>query len=270
MPGTGGSNKDLASGPNGYFIAEIILLTIEWLGTIDYLAAWDQQKILVAEREQDSSLDDHLLLLEHPPTYTLGRHGRIENLLLDETTRRQKGIALHRVDRGGDITYHGPGQLVGYPILYLERYYGRGIGRIRRYITDLEEMLISLLAVFDISARRLQDHRGVWVETEQGLDKIAAVGIRVNAKGISSHGFALNVNPDLNYFKGIIPCGISDHGVTTMSQILGQSLSPAELLPHIRKAFSTIFDVETNSVGEWPEPSGNGEYKPKKVVSCLE
>ena len=223
------------------------MLIIEWAGQVNYLDAWDRQKDLVTQRESTAGLDDHLLLLEHPPTYTLGRHGRSENLLLDEATLKQRGIAVHRVDRGGDITYHGPGQLVGYPILNLERYYGRGIGRIRRYISNLETMLIRVVAAFGIKARLLEGHRGVWVDTETGTNKIAAVGVRVTGKGISSHGFALNVNPDMSYFTGIVPCGIADHGVTSMAEIMGEPLSVTQLLPHIRDNFSQVFDVEIRS-----------------------
>ena len=217
------------------------MLTTDWAGQVNYLAAWDWQKELVTQREQDPNLDDYLLLLEHPPTYTLGRHGRIENLLLDEETLQQRGIAVHRVDRGGDITYHGPGQLVGYPILYLEHYYGRGIGRIRAYVTDLEAMLIKVVDSFGIRARRLDGHRGVWVESKEDIKKIAAVGIHVTAKGISSHGFALNVNPDLDYFRGIVPCGITDHGVTSMAEILGEPITIAQVLPQVKEIFSEMF-----------------------------
>lgn len=228
------------------------MLAIEWAGQVDYLTAWDRQKELVRLREISPYLDDHLLLLEHPPTYTLGRHGHMENLLLDESELQERGIALYRVDRGGDITYHGPGQLVGYPILYLERYYGRGIGRIRSYVASLEQIIVRVLEIFDIKGRCLEGHRGVWVETGNGLDKIAAVGVRVTGKGISSHGFALNVNPDLDYFSGIVPCGISDHGVISMAAILDRPLSLEEVIPLVSAAFHQEFAIAepTNVVGD--------------------
>jgi lipoyl(octanoyl) transferase len=240
------------------------LLLVEWAGQVNYLKAWDRQKELVAERENTPDLDDYLLLLEHPPTYTLGRHGRLENLLLDEKALMERGIAYHQVDRGGDITYHGPGQLVGYPILYLERYYGRGIGRIRSYISDLEALLIQVVAAFGIQAHRLEGHPGAWVDSPSGISKIAAVGIRVTAKGISSHGFALNVNPEMGYFDGIVPCGIVDHGVTSMAEILGEPVTISKVIPHLREYFSQIFNVETmdtspqietkqNETGEIPQ-----------------
>jgi len=223
-------------------------IDVAWLGQVDYLAAWEQQEALVAERIADPALVGKLLLLEHPPTYTLGRNGRLENLLLSEEELAAHGIAFYQVDRGGDITYHGPGQLVGYPILSLKRVYDEpGLGMVRRYVTDLEEMLIQTLVQFDITAQRFAGNRGVWVETANGLAKIAAIGVRIQRGGITSHGFALNVNPDLTYFGNIIPCGIQDHGVVSIAQLLGRPLSVVEVLPHIITAFSTVFGVQTNS-----------------------
>ena len=222
----------------------------EWLGQIDYLAAWEQQKALVAERIARPGLSGKLLLLEHPPTYTLGRNGRLENLLLAEADLAARGIAFYQVDRGGDITFHGPGQLVGYPIVSLKQIYvQQGLGLVQRYVTDLEEVLIQTLHQFKIIAQRFAGHRGVWVETKNGLAKIAAIGVRIQRGGITSHGFALNVNPNLTYFDNIIPCGIEDHGVVSMAQILERPLTIADLLPHIITAFSTVFQVQTN-VGE--------------------
>ncbi len=220
------------------------MLEIEWVGRIDYERAWKWQKALVAEREQGPGLDDKLLLLEHPPTYTLGRHGQLENLLLDQNTLDDMGFAVHRVDRGGDITYHGPGQLVGYPILDLKRIYGAGIGRIRKYVTDLETILIELLKSFSINGQRFAGHRGVWVATNSGVRKIAAIGIHVTAKGISSHGFALNVNPNLEHFSGIVPCGIQDYGVTSMTEILGVRLKVEEVYPSVIDTFTNTMSLE--------------------------
>ncbi|GJM41564.1 MAG: octanoyltransferase [Ardenticatenaceae bacterium] len=222
----------------------------EWLGQIDYLAAWEQQKALVAERIAEPDLTGKLLLLEHPPTYTLGRNGRLQNLLLNEDELATRGIAFYQVDRGGDITFHGPGQLVGYPIVSLKQVYvQQGFGLVQRYVTDLEEVLIRTVRQFNIDAQRFAGHRGVWVETKNGLAKIAAIGVRIQRGGITSHGFALNVNPNLTYFDNIIPCGIEDHGVVSMAQILERPLTIADLLPHIITAFSTVFQVQTN-VGE--------------------
>jgi lipoyl(octanoyl) transferase len=224
-------------------------LDIEYLGQIDYAAAWDKQKELVAARSDDPELPQKLLLLEHPHTYTLGRHGGASNLIFDQETRDQWGISLYHVDRGGDVTYHGPGQLVGYPILYLGKQYGRGIGRIRAYVSDLERVLIRTLAAFDLDARRLDGFRGVWMEGEGELAKIAAIGVYVNKFGISSHGFALNVQPDLAYFSGIIPCGIADHGVTSMSEMLGRDVTIDEVLPPLLESFSTVFNLAIQPEG---------------------
>lgn len=225
------------------------MLEVEWAGRLDYLSAWDWQKRLVVERELAPELDDMLLLLEHPPTYTLGRHGRSENLLLDQATLDELGFTVHRVDRGGDITYHGPGQLVGYPILNLKRLYGAGIGRIRQYVTHLEEMLIQVLQEYTIDGERFEGHRGVWVATEEGMKKVAAIGIHVTANGISSHGFALNVDPNLDHFNGIIPCGIQEFGVTSMSEILGRSLQVTDVYPRVIKALGRAMSLEINYEG---------------------
>jgi len=225
------------------------MLDIKWAGRLDYKSAWDWQKKLVAERDLTPELYDKLLLLEHPPTYTLGRHGSLENLLLDQATLDELGFTVHHVDRGGDITYHGPGQLVGYPILNLKRLYGAGIGRIRQYVNSLEDMLIQVLENYAIEGERFEGHRGVWVATEQGMKKVAAIGIHVTAKGISSHGFALNVNPDLGHFSGIIPCGIQNFGVTSMTEILGTPLQVTDVYPRVIHAFDKVMALEINFEG---------------------
>ena len=227
-------------------------IDVDWLGQVDYLTAWEQQKSLVAERMADSTLTDKLLMLEHPPTYTLVRNGRLKNLLINNDELTERGIAFYRVDRGGDITYHGPGQLVGYPILSLNRIYNQpGLGMVRRYVTDLEEVIIQTLAHFGILAQRFAGNRGVWVETANGLDKIAAIGVRIQRGGLTSHGFALNVHPDLTYFDNIIPCGIQEHGVVSMAQVLERPLTISDVLPHIITAFSTVFQVQTNKGEAW-------------------
>ncbi len=219
-------------------------IDIEWHGRVAYQVAWDWQKRLVAERKVEPMLPGKLLLLEHPPTYTLGRNGRLENLLLSEKALVDWGIGLFQVERGGDITYHGPGQLVGYPILNLRQVYaGFGLGRVRHYVTDLEAVLIETLAEFGINGCRHDEHRGVWVETASGLSKIAALGVRISG-GISSHGFALNVAPDLDYFSGIIPCGIEEHGVTSMANQLGRNITIDEVLPVLTAVFETIFTTQ--------------------------
>ncbi len=221
------------------------MIEVEWAGQVAYDVAWDWQKSLVAERTESPDLVDKLLLLEHPHTYTLGRRGKMENLLWNEATLAEKGVSVHRVDRGGDITYHGPGQLVGYPILNLEHLGRYGLSRIRAYVHDIEEMLIQAIAPFGIAGRRYDGFTGVWVDTPDGLEKIAAIGVYINNRGITSHGFALNVAPDLSYFSGIVPCGIADHGVTSMEKVLGSPFRTTDLIPHVITAFGQVFQVKT-------------------------
>lgn len=221
------------------------MVEVEWAGQVNYDVAWDWQKSLVAERTESPDLVDKLLLLEHPHTYTLGRRGKMENLLWDEAVLAEKGVTVHRVDRGGDITYHGPGQLVGYPILNLTHLGRYGLSRIRAYVHDLEEMLIQAIAPLGITSQRYDGFTGVWVDTPNELEKIAAIGVYINNRGITSHGFALNVATDLSYFSGIVPCGIADHGVTSMEKVLATSLHTTDLIPHIITAFEQVFQVKT-------------------------
>lgn len=221
------------------------MVEVEWAGQVDYDVAWDWQKSLVAERTESSDLADKLLLLEHPHTYTLGRRGKMENLLWDEATLTKRGVSVHRVDRGGDITYHGPGQLVGYPILNLEHLGRYGLSRIKAYVHDIEEMLIQAVAPLGIAGQRYDGFTGVWVDTPNGLEKIAAIGVYINNRGITSHGFALNVATDLSYFSGIVPCGITDHEVTSMEKVLGSPFLTTDLIPYVITAFEQVFQVET-------------------------
>ena len=221
----------------------------DFRGRIDYGAAWDLQKDLVAQRMAELGLAHQLLLLEHPHTYTLGRHADESNLLFNDAQLAQKGISVFHVDRGGDITYHGPGQLVGYPIMYLERLYGRGLGRTRQYVTAIEQTLLNTLHHFGIPADRFEGFRGVWVDGVNGLNKLAAIGVYVNKAGLSSHGFALNVHTDLSYFDGIVPCGIDDHGVTSMSVELGRSVTFDEVLPVLIQQFSVVFQLQAQPEG---------------------
>jgi lipoyl(octanoyl) transferase len=224
-------------------------MEVEWLGQVAYDVAWAWQKALVAERAQSPALADKLLLLEHPPTYTLGRNGRLQNLLLNETELAQQGITFHHVDRGGDITYHGPGQLVGYPILNLKRLYAHsGLGYVRKYVHSLEEMLIQVLAEFGLTGQRHTKHRGVWVQTDSALSKIAAIGVRIGKEGISSHGFALNVNPNLAHFDGIVPCGLAEYGVTSMAELLPEGVEMMAVVDCVTAVFPCIFPVEAKTL----------------------
>ena len=226
------------------------MVEVKWLGRVPYAQAWDLQRNLVAEK-RERALADQLLLLEHDPVYTLGRSGQEKNLLLDDVARRQAEIDLYWVDRGGDVTYHGPGQLVGYPILDIKEIHkAHGLPRpdLHLYLRQLEAVLIKTLAAYDLSGRRYAGYTGVWVDTPAGPRKIAAIGVKVNARGITSHGFALNIDPDLGHFAGIIPCGIAEHGVTSMARLINRSLTLADVLPVVVKAFAGVFQVETRFV----------------------
>ena len=227
------------------------MVEVEWIGQIDYMTALERQKELVAERASKPELNDKLLLLEHPPTYTLGKGGDIQHLLIQQTVLAQKGFSFYHVDRGGDITYHGPGQLVGYPVLHLKRLYrDRGLGDLdlHLYVNEIEEVLIQVLAEFGVTGWRYKGYTGVWVDSDSGPCKIAAIGIRVTSKGISSHGFALNVDPELSHFQNIIPCGIQEHGVASLSRLLNQPVNIQEVLSPVIKAFSRVFNVEVVSL----------------------
>lgn len=216
---------------------------VTWLGRMEYARAWERQKEIVARRAQAPG-PDRLLLLEHPPVYTLGRSALEDHLLWDEEERRRRGIALFHVDRGGDVTYHGPGQLVGYPLLDLKRLFRRQGHRrpdLHRYLRDVEEVIIQTLRSFEVRSRRYDGYTGVWVDTEQGPRKIAAIGVKVSSRGISSHGFALNVDPDLEHFAGIVPCGIREHGVASLAQLLGRQIAVTDVVAPLIDAFAQVF-----------------------------
>jgi lipoyl(octanoyl) transferase len=222
-------------------------LNIQWAAQMDYDTAWNWQKERVSQHQQNANLPDELLLLEHPPTYTLGRSGKLEHLLLTEEELEAGGFNLRWVDRGGDITYHGPGQLVGYPILNLRQLFARrGQERpdLHQYLRDLEEVLILTLAQFGLNGWRYPGYTGVWLDGRSGPEKIAAIGVRVSAKGISSHGFALNVNPNLEHFENIIPCGIREYQVTTLAKELSRPYASPDLLQPISEAFCQVFHYE--------------------------
>lgn len=220
---------------------------VEWLGRVDYLEAWELQKQLVAERAERPFLPHKLLLLEHPPTYTLGSSGKLTNLLVDEAALKAQNITFYHVNRGGDITYHGPGQLVGYPILNLKQVQGTERPDLQRYVRGIEEILIQTIGRFGIVGWRYPGYTGVWVETAVGPQKIAAIGIRVSSKGITSHGFALNVNTDLSYFEQIIPCGIKEHGVTSMEVVGKRPFAIADLLDPVVQSFNELFFTNCQS-----------------------
>jgi lipoyl(octanoyl) transferase len=208
------------------------VLQAAWLGRVAYSAAWAWQRELFLGR-LDGQIGDSLMLLEHPPTYTLGRRALEEDLVYDAVQRDAKGIEMFKVDRGGRATYHGPGQLVGYPIMALgERY------DVLAYLRKLEEALIRTCAELGVEARRDPEHTGVWV----GTNKIGAIGVKIT-RGITMHGFALNVSTDLSMFAGIVPCGIQDRWVTSIEAETGTKTSVKEASQLAADHLSTVFDV---------------------------
>lgn len=203
-------------------------------GRLDYQAAWDLQKELF-ERRLAGDIEDTLLLTEHPHTYTLGKSGQEENLIADEFALKRQGIKVFRIDRGGDITYHGPGQIVGYPILDLRNHYLD----VHRFLRDLEEVIIQTLADYKIAVSRVEGLTGVWVDGA----KVAAIGVKVT-RWITMHGFAFNVNTDLSYFGNIVPCGITDKPVTSMEKFLGRKLDYAEVEDIVCAKFGEVFEID--------------------------
>lgn len=204
------------------------------LGLIPYDKALKIQLDLLEKRKK-GEIEDTLLLLEHPPTFTIGRRGNMGNLLSAEEALRKEGITLEVISRGGDITFHGPGQLVGYPIMDLQN-----MGRdVHKYLRSLEEVLILSLKDFGIQARRIEDVTGVWVKWH----KIASIGVGVK-RWITYHGFALNVNTDLSYFDKIVPCGIPDVTMTSIQRWLARKdeIDMLEVEDSVIRAFSKIFD----------------------------
>lgn len=213
---------------------------VQWtyLGRTDYSLCWDLQQRLNAARREGSSCDS-LLLTEHNHVYTIGKTGNEHHLLAGREELKQRNIALVFNDRGGDITYHGPGQLVGYPILDLHGYYLD----LHRYLRDLEEVVIRTLAEYEISAGRLPGYTGVWV----GGEKICAIGIKTH-EWVTMHGFALNVSTDLSLFERIIPCGIFDRGVTSMGEILHREVPIEEVAGKVVEHFGRVFGCSMKRV----------------------
>jgi len=215
------------------------------LGRRGYQDVWDEQKRLAALRH-DNAIADTLLLLEHPPTLTLGRAAHPEHLLASPETLAQFGVTVLETDRGGDITYHGFGQLVGYPILNLQQ--APHCPDLHRYLRNIEEVLIRTLADFEVTAERFPGYTGVWVECDTSKPrKIAAIGIKCS-RWITMHGFALNVNPDLSHFDWIVPCGIREYSVTSMAEVLGKSLTIDVVMPSVIRHFGDVFRLEILTV----------------------
>lgn len=218
------------------------------LGQMDYQRAWDLQESLLQEAVRLKSHENtrgntshHLLFVEHPPVYTLGKSGKKENVLISDDEMEERHIQFFQTNRGGDITYHGPGQLVGYPILDLEKFY-TDIGK---YLRSLEEVIILTLADYGLKGERSAGETGVWLEPGVvGKErKICAMGVRCS-RWVTMHGFALNVQPDLDYFNNIIPCGIVDKQVTSLEKELGVAPAMDEVKHRLKKNFQKVFDVE--------------------------
>ena len=203
------------------------------LGLIEYNAAYSIQKELVAKRIR-GEVPDTLILLEHEPVITVGRSGSLNNIHISEETRLKEKIALFKINRGGGVTYHGPGQLVGYPILNLNGY-GRDI---HKFLRLLEEVIIKVLAEYGLEALRVPGLTGVWV----GQKKIASIGVGVR-KWVSFHGFSLNVAPDMKHFSYINPCGLDDDRMTSMKELLGREICVDDVREKVVKNFSEVFGV---------------------------
>ena len=209
-------------------------LLVRHLGRVPYAEGLQIQEELVAER-QAGRIVDVLLLLEHDTVFTMGRNARAENVLLSAEALQARGFQIFETGRGGDVTHHGPGQVVGYPILELppER------RDVHRYVRDLEEVMIRACADYGITAGRIAGKTGTWVGTE----KVGAIGVRI-ARWVTSHGFALNVANDLEPFALIVPCGIRDHGVTSLSRLLGREIAVTEAAARLAAHVAAVFDLE--------------------------
>lgn len=226
-------------------------VTLQELGLKDYKETWDyqeslfkgilDQKIRNRREERTDPTSNYLLFVEHPHVYTLGKSGDKSNLLIDEEQLKQKNAAFYKINRGGDITYHGPGQIVGYPILDLENFFSD----IHKYLRLLEEVIILTLAEYGVKAERSPGETGVWLDVGTPFArKICAMGVRAS-RWVTMHGFAFNVNADLGYFDNIVPCGIKGKAVTSLNVELGvPEFSAEEIKEKIKKHFTALFEAE--------------------------
>ena len=214
------------------------------LGLMGYAEAWALQQRAVAARKT-GAIEDVLLLCEHPHVITQGRNGKQENLLASQHVLRQKGVEFHATNRGGDITYHGPGQIVGYPILNL--------GAIRRdvvwYVRMLEEAMIQATAELGVAAKRVEGKTGIWVRNGNAEEKLGAIGVHIS-RWVTSHGFAYNVSTDLRYFDLIVPCGLANHKATSLEKVLGRSVNREEIAPRIANHLGEVFGLELKQTSE--------------------
>lgn len=234
-----------------FLLAQMIEVQYEDWGLIDYKMAWERQEeyfaktLAIKSSNRTNGLDEprpnYLIFCEHPHVYTLGKSGDLSNLLLDEKGLVEAQAVFYKINRGGDITYHGPGQIVGYPIIDLDYFFTD----IHKYLRYLEEAVIACLASYGIIAGRLEGFTGVWLDPEipEKARKICALGVRCS-RWVTMHGFAFNVNTNLDYFKNIVPCGIDDKAVTSMKQELGYELNFAEVQERLRIEIAKIFNMK--------------------------
>ncbi len=224
---------------------------IDW-NLIDYQEAWDKQEAILKQKvdtklverelpnEAKSVLSNELIFCEHPHVYTLGKSGSLDNLLLNESDLKQADATFYKINRGGDITYHGPGQLVAYPILDLEQFFTD----IHKYLRYLEEAVINTIAFYGIKGGRYEGYTGVWIDADKpSARKICAMGVRCS-RWITMHGLALNVNTDLAYFKNIVPCGIDDKDVTSIAREVGHEVNFKELSDILKKEIAKQFEMQ--------------------------
>ena len=223
---------------------------LEDLGLIDYKQCWDYQtklfdasvQLKIKNRkfpENRVSTKNHLIFCEHPHVYTLGKSGDLKNLLIDGPKRKEKNISFYKINRGGDITYHGPGQLVVYPILDLDYFFSD----IHKYLRLLEESVILTLADYGVTGQRLDGFTGVWVDAEKKTPrKICAIGVKCS-RWVTMHGIGFNINSNLDYFKHIVPCGIEDKSVTSLQKEINQKIDMKELKLRFKKNFKVLFGI---------------------------
>jgi lipoyl(octanoyl) transferase len=224
-------------------------IIFQHLGIIDYQKGWDYQTQLfdaiIAQKVKNRDTlnpvptPNYLLFCQHPHVFTLGKSGSIENLLLSETELKAKHIDFYKINRGGDITYHGFGQIVGYPILDLDNF----STDIHWYMRSLEEVIIRTLADFGLQGERLEGFTGVWLDTGNNPRKICAMGVKTS-RWVTMHGFAFNINTDLHFFDYIVPCGIRDKAVTSLSKELGKEMDISEVEKNILRHFETVFEAK--------------------------
>ncbi|MBT4324900.1 MAG: lipoyl(octanoyl) transferase LipB [Cryomorphaceae bacterium] len=198
------------------------------------------QKIKNRSNENKMETNNFLIITEHDPVYTIGKSGDISNLLLNDDEMKTQGIEFYKINRGGDITYHGPGQIMGYPIIDLDNFFTD----INLYLRKLEEVIINTLKSYDLEGFTIKGETGVWVKDNNGLSKkVCAFGIRAS-RWVTMHGFSFNVNPELNYFKNIIPCGITDKGVTSVSELKNRNIEMNEIKQILYKNFAESFSAK--------------------------